>query len=292
MAGDFVDVQLWQAARSIRAAKVTQRVRARAQRTDASLCTCDPVGCCAAPQNTPHFAGYLLGETSQTYFLYLMPEGGNGVAPEYRAQVYTNGHGKAHGGFEAAFSAIEHADGTWIIRTHPNENEARMDEILTSLRFGLPTLPFYPRKGRGTDGLVHDYAYICRVFKSLNTDAAALRLLEEVGLDPQRPHYRPSKSKFEPSTMYCHFPVCGPPWRKPAAPDLGLRRPARELRGILEAQGLSVRRAKHNDKSWRFKTRAQRLHLSYHDDRAGAFAMSWTHSTCCKDSWVIEPFRL
>ena len=43
----------------------------------------------------------------------------------------------------------EHADAAWIIRTHANENEARLDEVLTSLRYGLPTLPFVPRKGKG-----------------------------------------------------------------------------------------------------------------------------------------------
>ena len=149
-------------------------------------------------------------------------------------------------------SLQEHADGTWIIRTHANENEARMDEILTSLRFGLPTLPFYPRKGRGNNGLVHDFEYIARVFKSLNTDDAALRLLEEVGLDPDRPHYRPrGRNSIRHNIV---ITLCGD--RRGATPmhRISIAGNCPKVRGILAAQGLSVRGVRQNDKSWRFET--------------------------------------
>ena len=63
--------------------------------------------------------------------------------------------------------------------------------MLTSLTYGLPTLPFVPRKGKGCNGLVHDREHIDRIFHSLNTTDAALRLLEDTGLDPDRPHHRP-----------------------------------------------------------------------------------------------------
>ena len=75
----------------------------------------------------------------------------------------------------------EHADALWIIRTHISENDARIDEVLTSLRFGLPTCPFVPRKGKGANGFVHDATHLKRIFGSLDTLVGAERLLEESG---------------------------------------------------------------------------------------------------------------
>src|SRR6202000_3211725 len=117
----------------------------------------------AVVKSTPehvHFAGYILGETPQTYFLYLMHKQGMG----YRlgtSQVYTQAQAKPMLGFKQR-ALQEHADALWIIRTHTTENEARIDEVVTSLRFG-----------------------------SFNTVVSAERLLEEVGLDIARPHHQP-----------------------------------------------------------------------------------------------------
>jgi len=112
-----------------------------------------------------HFAGYVLGETPQTYFLYLMHKEGVGFRLG-TSQVYTEGQARPMVGFKQR-ALQEHADALWIIRTHASENEARIDEMLTSLRFGLPTC------------------------SSLDTLVAAERLLEEVGLDIDRPHHQP-----------------------------------------------------------------------------------------------------
>ena len=203
----------------------------------------------STPEHT-HFAGYLLGETPQTYFLYLMHKEGVGWRLG-TSQVYTKGQKKPTVGFKQR-SVQEHADGTWIIRTHATENEARFDEMITSLRYGLPTLPFYPRKGKGVNGLVHDLEYISRVFKSLDTDSAALRLLEEVGLDPEQPHFRPrgrNSNRHNIVVTLCADRCGATPMHRIAVAGV-----CRATRGILEAQGLSVRPAKRNEKSWRFET--------------------------------------
>src|ERR1700749_186252 len=81
----------------------------------------------------------------------------------------------------------EHADALWIIRTHSSENQAPIDEVLTSLRFGLPRCPFVPRTGKGVNGFVSGGALGKR--GSLDTLVAAERLLEEGGLDIDRPHH-------------------------------------------------------------------------------------------------------
>jgi DNA helicase-2/ATP-dependent DNA helicase PcrA len=201
------------------------------------------------PEHT-HFAGYLLGETPQTYFLYLMHKEGVG----YRlgtSQIYTRGQVKPVVGFRQR-ALPERADAVWIIRAHPTENEARLDEILTSLHYGLPTLPFVPRRGKGRNGLVHDPQYIARVFGSLDTTDAALRLLEDAGLSPEQPHHVPQGRNSNRHNIV--ITLCGD--RRGSNPMhcisvIGVD-PA--VRAELEALGLSVRKAKNGHKSWRFET--------------------------------------
>jgi DNA helicase-2/ATP-dependent DNA helicase PcrA len=204
----------------------------------------------STPEHT-HFAGYVLGETPQTYVLYLMRKHGVGWRLG-TSEVYTQGQVKPMVGFHQR-SIHEHADAVWVIRTHASENEARLDETLTSLRYALPTLPFTPRKGRGANGLVPDLRYIKRVSDALDTDDAAQRLLEEVGLDPERPHYIPRSRNSKRRNLVitlCADHRGGTPMHRIciAATD------ARD-RGVLEALGLSVRAAKRDhDRCWRFET--------------------------------------
>jgi hypothetical protein len=172
----------------LRPARVMERYARRREGQIVSLHLASGAVVKSTPDHT-HFAGYVLGQTPQTYFLYLMHKVGVGFRLG-TSQVYTNGQARPMVGFKQR-AVQEHADATWIIRTHATENEARADEMLTSLRFGLPTLPFVPRKGKGANGLVHDPRYIGVIFSSLNTTDAALRLLEDCGLDPDRPHHAP-----------------------------------------------------------------------------------------------------
>jgi DNA helicase II / ATP-dependent DNA helicase PcrA len=194
------------------------------------------------PEHT-HFAGYILGETPQTYFLYLMQKEGIG----YRlgtSQVYTRGQAKPMVGFKQR-ALQEHADALWIIRTHASENEARFDEMTTSLRYGLPTLPFTPRKGKGRNGLVHDSKYI--------THDAAMRLLEEVGLDVGRPHHVPrSRNSSRRNIM---ITLCADRRGRTSMHRISIVGVSAADRGILAALGLSVRPAKSGrGASWRYET--------------------------------------
>jgi DNA helicase II / ATP-dependent DNA helicase PcrA len=204
---------------------------------------------CSTPEHT-HFAGYVLGETPQTYFLYLMHKEGIGWRLG-TSQVYTKGQEKPMVGCKQR-SIQEHADATWIIRTHESESEARLDEILTSLRYGLPTLPFTARKGRSVYGLVHDPKYIARVFGSLDTDTAAVRLLEDTGLDPDQPHHWPrGRNSIRHNVI---LTLCGDRRGQSPMHRISVAGNSPKTRGILEALGLSVRPAKHNHRSWRFET--------------------------------------
>ena len=177
----------------------------------------------AVVKSTPehvHFAGYVLGETPQTYFLYLMHKEGVG----YRlgtSQVYTSGQARPMVGFKQR-ALQEHADALWIIRTHSSENEARIDEILTSLRIGLPTLD------------------------------AAERLLEDVGLDIDRPHHQPQGRNSKRRNIV--ITLCGEHRGSAPMHRISVVGVSPKDRALLESLGLKVRAAKANSESWRFET--------------------------------------
>src|SRR5580698_2453261 len=178
----------------------------------------------AVVKSTPehvHFAGYVLGETPQTYFLYLMHKEGVG----YRlgtSQVYTEGQARPMVGFKQR-CLQEHADALWIVRTHTSENEARIDEVVTSLRFGLPI-----------------------------TLVSAERLLEEVGLDIDRPHHQPQSRNSNRRNIV--ITLCGD--RRGVTPmhRISVVGVSPKDRAILEAMGLTIRAAKAQSPSRRFET--------------------------------------
>jgi len=207
----------------------------------------------AVVKSTPehvHFAGYVLGETPQTHFLYLMHKEGVG----YRlgtSQVYTYAEARPMVGFKQR-CLQEHADALWIVRTHTSESEARIDEVVTSLRFGLPTCPFVPRKGKARNGFVHDAAHLGRIFSSLDTLVSAERLLEEVGLDIDRPHHQPqgrNSSRRNIVITLCGDRRGGTPMHRISVVGVSLND-----RAVLEAMGLECSAAKASGPSWRFET--------------------------------------
>ena len=212
----------------------------------------------AVVKSTPehvHFAGYVLGETPQTYFLYLMHKEGLG----YRlgtSQVYTEGQVRPMVGFKQR-SLQEHADALWIVRTHASENEARIDEVVTSLRFGLPTCPFVPRKGKARNGFVHDAGHLRRIFGSLDTLVSAERLLEEVGLDIDRPHHQPQSRNSNRRNIV--ITLCGD--RRGGTPmhRISVVGVSPKDRAVLEAMGLKVRAAKAHGPKLAFRDGARRL---------------------------------
>jgi DNA helicase II / ATP-dependent DNA helicase PcrA len=203
----------------------------------------------STPDHT-HFAGYLLGETPQTYFVYLMHKRGVG----YRlgtSQVYTRGQIKPKVGFEQR-CVQEHADAAWIVSTHETENAARAQEMLLALRYGIPMLPFVPRKGKAVNGLVHDAKWLSHVFTALDTQTTALHLLEAFGLTPDAPHHQPQSRNANRRNII--VTLCGD--RRGTRPMHRISIVGNDIAGraALESIGLSVRLAKRDSGSWRFET--------------------------------------
>jgi DNA helicase-2/ATP-dependent DNA helicase PcrA len=197
-----------------------------------------------------HFADVILGDSPQKHFTYLMHKHGVG----YRlgtSQIYTQGQVQAVIGFKQR-CIHERADAVWLVRAFEAENDARELEHRLSLAYGITTFPFVQRKGGSKNGLVHDQARLDRLHRDLGSEEKALRLMEDYGLDPARPH---------------HVPQTAPGRRKNLTITLNAERrgktPMHRIavsgndptdRALIEALGLGVRTYKRNPKNWRFET--------------------------------------
>lgn len=203
----------------------------------------------STPEHT-HFAGYLLGTTPQTFFTYLMFKRGTGFRLG-TSQVYTRGLEKQRIGYEQR-CLQEHADAAWVVSTHATENESRAAEMLLSLRYGIPTLPFVARPGGSKNGLVHDQRLIKRVFESIDTVAAAQRLMGAYGLEMDAPHHQPQSRNSSRRNVV--VTLCGD--HRGANPMHRISIVGNDEAGaaILRSLGYSVRPAKPESASWRMET--------------------------------------
>src|SRR5258708_10227436 len=226
------------------------KVHSSAARGDLiEICTTSGNRLVSTPEHT-HFAGYLLGETPQVYFTYLMHKRGVGFRLGTSC-VYTKGQVKPMVGFRQR-SIQEHADATWVVGTHGSENDARFEEISLSLRYGLPTLPFVPRVGGSVKGLVHDAAYIARLYREIDTVSGARRLLDDHGLLEGEPHHVPMSRDSKRRNVV--VTLCGD--HRGATPMHRVCTMGNDVAGreALTAAGFAVRPAKKGSGSWRVET--------------------------------------
>ena len=231
------------------AARVTGVFRRRANVPVVRIVTRAGRQITSTPEHT-HFAGYLLGASPQHHFVYLMRKRGIGFRLG-TSQVYTKGQRRPILGYVQR-SIQEHADELWIIGTYPTENQARMQELRLSLRYGLPTLPFVPRKGRSRHGLVHDAGFIDELYRSIDTASAARRLMSDLDLDPAMPHHLPRSR--ESNRRQIVVSLCAD--RRGASPmhRVAIGGNDRDGRRKLETAGMRVRPAKKGSRSWRMET--------------------------------------
>lgn len=197
-----------------------------------------------------HFAGYRLGASPQLHFVYLMHKRSVGWRLG-TSQTHTRGQMKPVVGFLQR-ARQEHCDALWVLSTHASEPAARLQEEVWSLQYQLPTLPFVPRKGGSSRGLVHDGEAIRKVFASVDTAAGAERLLAELGLEPGAPHHRPQASTGLRRQVL--VTLCGDRRGKRPMHRIAMSGQDAEGRRLLEGLGLSVRPARAGSSSWRMET--------------------------------------
>jgi DNA helicase II / ATP-dependent DNA helicase PcrA len=202
----------------------------------------------STPEHT-HFAGYRLGTTPQTHLTYLMWKRGMGFRVGVSG-VYTQ-RGKSAVGIRQR-CLHEHADAVWVISAHETDAAARAAEVVLSLRYGLPMLPFYRRKSKTGNSLIGNQALIDSVFTSIDSEAGGRRLLEEEGLSLQHPHHLAATSDGRRRVL--RVTLCAEQRGKTPMHRIALAGADLEGRQALEAIGLSVRAAKAGSDSWRFET--------------------------------------
>jgi hypothetical protein len=151
----------------------------------------------------------------------------------------------------------EHADATWVLSTHESEAEARQSELLTSLSYRLPTLPFVARPYRGRDGrsLVASQALIDEVFAELDTETAGRGLLEDEGLSFSHPHFSAATTTNGSRTRRrLTVSLCGDPRHGKPVHRIALFGYDDEGRRALEDLGLSIRPAHRGSSGWRHES--------------------------------------
>lgn len=199
-----------------------------------------------------HFAGYMLDQTPQLYFVYLMHKEGLG----YRigtSRTYTNARKKVTVGFKQR-SNQEHADALWVLSAHDTENQARIAEYTYSLEYQIPTIPFVPRKRntKSKGGYVHDMKAIKSIFKKFDTETSAQHLLDAYGLDKNEPHHLPQSRNGTRDNLLVS--LCGDARGKTPMHRIAMTSNSVSVKKILKNAGYPIRPAKKGSRSWRFET--------------------------------------
>jgi DNA helicase-2/ATP-dependent DNA helicase PcrA len=154
----------------------------------------------------------------------------------------------------------EHADSTWVVAVHETEVDARVHEMLLSLQYRLPTIPFVARKAatpaRG-GGIVGRQEVIDEIFGALYTEASGRQLLQDQGLSFAHPHFVAATTTNGVRTRRrVNVCLCGD--RRGAGPlhRIALFGYDEAGRRAVESAGFSVRPAHRGSSGWRVETAA------------------------------------
>jgi DNA helicase II / ATP-dependent DNA helicase PcrA len=205
----------------------------------------------STPEHT-HFAGYRVGSTPQMHMTYLMRHRDKGFRVG-TSRTYTDGQVKSVVGV-AMRTRQEGGDSAWVVGTHPNEAGARAHEMILSLRYGLPTLPFIARPDGRTknSGLVSSQRLIDEIFSSFDTVSAGRALLADEGYDMAHPHFLPRS--HEGRRRVVTVTLCADRRGKTPMHLVAIGGHDAEAKAALERLGLSVRPAKAGSRSWRYES--------------------------------------
>jgi DNA helicase-2/ATP-dependent DNA helicase PcrA len=235
------------------AARVTRVHRSR-RRRGIAITTAAGRRIVSTPEHM-HFAGFKSGRTPQLHMTYLMWKAGVGFRIG-TSRTYTAGQRQSLAG-PAMRLAGEHADAAWVVSVHATEAEARVEETILSLRYGLPTLPFVARPYDGFEGrsLVGDQAHLDAVFESLDTQTAGRELLDAHGLSFSHPHFSTATTtKGARIRRRVSVTLCGDSRGHTPMHRIALFGYDREGRETLERLGYSVRPARQGTNGWRFES--------------------------------------
>lgn len=145
-----------------------------------------------------HFAGFRKNTGLPSWNVYLM------YREDYGFRVGTSctyeGGGHKHNGWTARLRQ-EKADSVFVIESGLSRENASVREKVISLNYGIPTVVFKNRNQTAFGD-----AYIEKIYRQVDSRSGALRLLKDLGLDPNRPHHRPKcnqKNRFNFNITMC-----------------------------------------------------------------------------------------
>ncbi|MDR3542468.1 MAG: UvrD-helicase domain-containing protein [Desulfosporosinus sp.] len=133
---------------------------------------------------TPNHIGFArVNANPGVYYVYLMYKRGMG----YRigqTQGVRNRKGEIVNGLFVRLNG-EHADKMWILKVCQDKAEAAYYEQLLSVNYGIPTMVFHTA-GRK---LVIGQEYINKLFRDVNTDQAAAKIMNDLMIYEEYPHH-------------------------------------------------------------------------------------------------------
>jgi len=135
-----------------------------------------------------HMCFARLGVRDDIHYVYLMYRGDKG----YRIGL-TRGYrseGRRYGLVNGLQVRVrqEHADKAWILRACASREEATYYEHFFAIQYGVPTMVFHVA---GREGMTLSQPSVARLFASIDSRTNAERLMSDLGLHEDFPHYRP-----------------------------------------------------------------------------------------------------
>jgi len=155
-----------------------------------------------------HMCFARLGVREDMYYVYLMFRRDKG----YRIGL-TRGYrseGRRYGFINGLQVRVrqERADKAWIVRACMNREEAAYYEQFYAIEYCIPTMVF---DAAGREGLSWTQESIDHLFEAIDSRAHAARLMADLGIYEEYPHYRPggSSGSAMPDRMLVHLTAFG-----------------------------------------------------------------------------------
>lgn len=148
----------------------------------------------------------------------------------------------------------EHADKVWVLKVCESKSDALFWEQYFAFNYGIPTTLFH---GLGRE-LALSEDQIARLYRDLDTSACAARLMADLELSPEFPHYRPRAVIRGPrvNRKIINFKLFGDTRRTEASPwsahRVSLNTTDAELKTQLSAAGYYTRPGRRN--TWRVES--------------------------------------
>jgi DNA helicase-2/ATP-dependent DNA helicase PcrA len=136
---------------------------------------------------TPNHIGFArLRADASLHYTYLMYRRGVGYRIGTTRGVRTSKSREICSGLQVRANQ-EVADAMWVLHSSRSSAEARFYEHFYSVRYGIPTMVFFVR-GRRMD-ITQDW--VDRLYRDIDTEAGAERLMSDLHIDRRYPHHRP-----------------------------------------------------------------------------------------------------